>query len=480
MKPKPFYISQYEDSLDELMVEHGTETLALELIKCLKDIYKKEDNLSFTDRAEQIRSKIKAESDESVKLHTAGLKAIISTSIVHRLQEPRVNDQAIIIYKYLFDAYSLEPTDLPVVVEGISSIQQEKVFPVDDITNSGLDGKYRAFTNFISNAQKKSKDDKPSKPRIPTKPTLKFGMAILGIIPEELDKRMRGEEVAESDTQSEFGRKLEKEPEQPGHSKSEVADFPKLTNEHETKTQQNLQHRPETQEGRKKVLLGLVGVLVAAALIFIYFFVKESVYDSEKSVDSASLFAAIYHLDESEPKADSLIFYSVKEDNYLPKGGFLIKFRIINLGEKVYFPDKMQVGFEGTVTTLSNKKSQFQLPKKKVEVSLSDESSKTTLILTNSSEFEGIPPRSMVEGFIKVQFGDDLQFEVIPKLILETHSNAKDVAIESKELILEEQTPRQDASVIRISSFDLLATSISSLLKKNSRLWWEDAEINSA
>ena len=165
---KTFHTPAYEAALDGLIENYGTRKVADELIKSLQELCESDSSVDLTHKYDRVKSKM-SYSDKKVKVHISALKSLLTSSIIHQLENKLANDQAIIVYKYLTNAYTLEPEDLPEVEKGIIEIQTNKSFPIDELTRSkGQDGKYRAFSNLFINQQV-----------APSKHTLKFGMAIL-------------------------------------------------------------------------------------------------------------------------------------------------------------------------------------------------------------------------------------------------------------------------------------------------------------
>lgn len=402
---RSFYQSKYEASLDELITKHGTKPLSRELVACLKTIYNEEEAVKFTDRAEEIKMRVD-DSKGVLKLHISGLKSLINSTVIHQLDDEIKNDQAVIIYKYLFNAYTLEPADLPEVVEGIARIRDEKIFPVDDIKRSSFDGKYRALSNLFVDTEVE-----------PSKHKLKFGMAILGIIPEALNKRILGEEDDDDldqieELSSESNKKSESGP------REESASVP---------SEESGSARRKDREQEKKIMVGTVGVLLAIVLVIVYFFSVAPSPTSNDQIEASKLLTSTYQLEKSDAQADSLMF-SLKEGIAISKDTYLIKFSISNLSNQVYYLDRVTISFDGTIISLKER-TQYQLPEDLVEIQLDNDSAAKSIIVLNSSPSDGIAARSEAAGFVLVRFSNSLSFEVIPKLVIEAHNKDRDIEI---------------------------------------------------
>ena len=314
------------------------------------------------------------------------MKSLIKASIIPQLADETINDQAIIIYKYLTNAYAQEPLDLPEVVDGIERIQNENAFPVDAVDRTSYDGKYRSFSNLFEQTGSE-----------PNNYTLKFGMAILGIIPIALERKLDpSQEVKEE------------------HSNA-------LTNE---------------EKGQKLNLPKVLGaVLILLVLGILGWMIGRKLLEPEPTeyvtIEEASfseVFKSSYGIDASDPVIDSLIFY-INEVFVLANDSYVVELAVINLSEDAYFVDRISVKNEGTLTPLKVSGTIYQLPDEILTLPLEHDHDRLEFILLNSTPDDAIQPRSESQGLIKLHFRQPLTYDIIPQFALEVHNQFRTVTL---------------------------------------------------
>ncbi len=168
---KSHLLSDYELALEKFFTKYSSSSIAAAIRQLIKKVYERDADVNAF-KALMRCSKYLSVDDEIVRLKPADLKRIVKEKIINNLDNENVRDRAIIIFKYLSNAYTGERQGLDEIENGIESIQKNKIFPKPggSLHREGHIGKYKAVGNIFTTTEIE-----------PSQYTLKFCLAILDI-----------------------------------------------------------------------------------------------------------------------------------------------------------------------------------------------------------------------------------------------------------------------------------------------------------
>jgi len=370
-----FYTSEYENKIDFLISQHGNKKMAIGLTAFLNKAYRKEKNWQkYSSRPEEIRNKISTLKNIP-RIKVTDLKSITKIIILN-LDSSTKRDHALIIYKYLNNAYTGNYYDLKVLDDGIENIRGDHEFPDNKFSKNkeGDDGKYKALSNLFTDDNKEPSDH-----------TIKFGFAILGI---------------------------------------DVNNFEEL-----------IGHKRE----RKKtvpILLMLASLVVLTSTYFILTSARPDV-NTEYTFNSSQIFNSTQKLKEDELRRDSLVLV-INDIIKISKYESIVLLNIFNLSDDIYFPNRIElIVSEKKIVSTEDYDFPKIIEDNSPEIIIDPKRSNSyNIYILNDEQTPNLPPRSQQSLKIKISNNQKLDSEISGRFSISSHSQNNEQTIFSEAFIL--------------------------------------------